>query len=154
MKNHGLLASVLVALAIALGFGFATVAQAGTNGSGSSSSECLGLATDAIQDWKFLYPCCHDQETCEEACENWTRTCNDIARIAHQCQYTSGREFTDLFKGSECDTDEDKSDSKACAQEASNGLQQLRSFLDSNYREAKETCFDCFDDCVNFCEND
>ena len=153
MKNHGILVSVIVALAIALGFALLSPAHAGTNGNGSSSSECLGLPTDAVQDWKFLYPCCHDEETCEDACENWIRTCNDFARIAHQCQYTSARELTDLFKGSECDTESNMEDKRACSQDATEELQAVREFLSQNLREAKETCIDCYDDCVNFCED-
>ncbi len=154
MKNHRLVSSVILALAFVLCFGFATVAQAGGGGNGTSSSECLGLPTDAVQDWKFLYPCCHDEETCEQACENWTQTCNDFAQIAYQCQYTSAREFTALFKGSECDTTDNKADSKACDMGAASAFGSIREFLSSNLSEAKEICFDCFDDCVNFCEQD
>lgn len=148
MKNQGLMASVLVILAFALCAGLVSAPPA------AATSECLGLPTDAANDWKDFYPCCYDDETCEDACENWIRTCNDFARIAFECQYHSSREFIALFKGSECDTETDKSSRKSCSKDAASELRSIKDDLSDDLREAKELCIDCYSDCLDFCEDD
>jgi len=152
MKTNVVVSAFLVSLAVIFSVGLLAPARA-TGVDGISTSECLGLPTEIVLDWKFLYPCCHDTDTCLDACENWVRTCNDIARIAYQCQYHSSRELTGLFKGSECDTLTDKDGRKTCSKDAGEELVSIRQFLSDNLAEAKGICFDCFEDCVSFCED-
>lgn len=150
MKVHGFVASVLASLALVLTLGLVSPVSAGAV-DGIGSSECLGMPTQAVSDWMFLYPCCFDENTCNDACENWVRTCNDYARVAYQCQLHSSRQLTDLFKGSECDTSSSKDDRKQCSKDAGNELRSVREYLDMDLSSAKENCVDAFFDCLDFC---
>jgi hypothetical protein len=144
MLSRGL-TIVLVTLALALPVGSAAGVQL------DGTSECLGLPTDAVYNWMDGFPCCFDERTCLDACENWFQTCNDIARIAYECQTHTARESIDLMKGNVCDTQTDKADRKDCSNTAAVDLRGFRDYMDSNLRNAKSDCGDFYFDCLDYC---
>ena len=119
--------------------------------SAQATSECLGFPTDAVQDWKSLYPCCFDSSTCDKLCEDWVKSCNDYGNFAFQCMLNSSKELLKFERQVECRTNEDKAEKKACERELRNVDNDLSNFLRSELRQAKDICEDCFDDCFSNC---
>ena len=122
--------------------------------SARATSECLGEPTEAVQDWKELYPCCFDSETCEDLCWDWVKSCNDYAQFAFVCQFSSIKEVLSLEKQVECRTQEDKDSRKSCEQSLRDDQRDITDFLRDDLNDAKETCRDCYSDCFNFCIDD
>jgi hypothetical protein len=116
-----------------------------------ATSDCLGLPTEAAELWKDFFPCCFDEETCKELCGKWEKTCENFVSVAHQCQSKTAEESLDLEKAVECGTQEDKSSRKQCNKDITSDRSDFISSLKENLIEAKEICFECFDECFEHC---
>jgi hypothetical protein len=116
-----------------------------------ATSECLGLPTQAVEDWKDGYPCCFEEQVCARLCEQWSKTCQSFVTAAYQCLLKSSGEVLTLEKSVECDTQEDKDSKKECITSVDGDRRNLGSMLSEDLQQAKETCVESIDECIENC---